>query len=52
VQNDRANVEIYAGLNNIGNVDPPRVPGANGTGNNVLFDPIGRTWVVGLRYKQ
>ncbi len=52
VQNDHSNLEIYAGVNNIANVDPPRVPGANGTGNNVLFDPIGRTWVVGLRFKQ
>jgi iron complex outermembrane receptor protein len=52
VQSDRANLEIYAGMNNIANTDPPRVPGANGTGNNVLFDPIGRTWVVGLRYKE
>jgi iron complex outermembrane receptor protein len=52
VQTDRANLEIYAGMNNIANTDPPRVPGANGTGNNVLFDPIGRTWVLGLRYKE
>jgi iron complex outermembrane recepter protein len=52
VHNEQSNLEIYAGCNNIANVDPPRVPGANGTGNNVLFDPIGRTWVVGLRFKQ
>jgi iron complex outermembrane recepter protein len=52
LQNDHANLEIYAGMNNIANTDPPRVPGANGTGNNVLFDPIGRTWVLGLKYKE
>jgi iron complex outermembrane receptor protein len=52
VESERSNLEIYAGVNNISNVDPPRVPGANGTGNNVLFDPIGRTWVIGLRFKQ
>jgi iron complex outermembrane recepter protein len=52
VQTDHSNLEIYAGMNNIANTDPPRVPGANGTGNNVLFDPIGRTWVLGLRYKE
>jgi outer membrane receptor protein involved in Fe transport len=52
VQNERSNLEVYAGINNLTNVDPPRRPGANGTGNNVLFDPIGRTWVIGLRFKQ
>jgi outer membrane receptor protein involved in Fe transport len=50
--NDHSNLEIYAGMNNIANVDPPRVPGANGTGNNVLFDPIGRTWILGLKFKE
>ena len=50
--NDRSNLEIYAGMNNIANTDPPRTPGANGTGNNVLFDPIGRTWIVGLKFKE
>ncbi|HEY6457892.1 MAG TPA: TonB-dependent receptor [Steroidobacteraceae bacterium] len=50
--NDHSNLEIYAGMNNIANVDPPRVPGANGTGNNVLCDPIGRTWILGLRFKE
>ena len=44
-------LSVYGGVDNIGDVDPPRVPGANGTGNNVLFDPIGRVWKVGLRYK-
>jgi iron complex outermembrane recepter protein len=45
-------VSAYAGVDNIFDVDPPRVPGANGTGNNVLFDPVGRMWKLGLRYKQ
>lgn len=40
---------VYAGINNLGNQDPPRTPGANGSGNNVLFDPIGRTYKVGFR---
>jgi iron complex outermembrane recepter protein len=52
VQKEHSNLEVYAGINNLTNVDPPRRPGANGTGNNVLFDPIGRTWVIGLRFKQ
>jgi iron complex outermembrane recepter protein len=43
---------VYAGVDNLTNVDPPRVPGANGTGNNVLFDPVGRMWKVGVRYRQ
>lgn len=40
---------IYAGINNLGNQDPPRTPGTNGSGNNVLFDPVGRTYKLGLR---
>jgi outer membrane receptor protein involved in Fe transport len=43
---------VYAGVDNLTNVDPPRVPGANGTGNSVLFDPVGRMWKVGVRYRQ
>ena len=31
--------------------DPPRTPGANGSGNNVLFDVTGRAYKIGLRYK-
>jgi outer membrane receptor protein involved in Fe transport len=48
----RTGLSAYAGVDNIFDVDPPRVPGANGTGNNVLFDPVGRMWKVGLRYRQ
>jgi iron complex outermembrane receptor protein len=40
---------VYAGINNLGNQDPPRTPGANGSGNNVLFDPVGRTYKMGFR---
>lgn len=43
---------VYGGVDNVANVDPPRVPGANGTGNSVLFDPIGRMWKLGVRYKR
>ena len=42
---------VYGGVDNLANVDPPRVPGANGTGNSVLFDPVGRMWKLGVRYK-
>lgn len=47
-----ANVVIFAGVNNLTNAENPRFPGANGSGNNVLFDPIGRTYKVGFRFKQ
>jgi outer membrane receptor protein involved in Fe transport len=40
---------FYAGVDNLFNTDPPRVPGANGSGNNVLFNPVGRMFKVGLR---
>jgi iron complex outermembrane recepter protein len=43
---------VYGGVDNAANVDPPRVPGANGTGNSVLFDPVGRMWKLGVRYKR
>jgi len=44
-------VEIYAGIDNLFNVDPPRFPGANGSGNNVLFNPVGRMFKGGVRAK-
>jgi iron complex outermembrane recepter protein len=43
---------VYGGIDNIANVSPPTVPGANGTGNSVLFDPIGRMFKLGVRYKR
>ena len=48
----KSSFTVYGGVDNLANVDPPRVPGANGTGNNVFFDPIGRMWKLGVRYKQ
>jgi len=44
-------IVAYAGINNIGDRDPPRRPGANTVGNNVLFDPVGRTYMLGMRFK-
>lgn len=41
--------EFYFGVDNIFNQDPPRFPGANGSGNNVLFNPVGRMFKVGVR---
>jgi outer membrane receptor protein involved in Fe transport len=47
-----SNLVVFAGVNNLTNAENPRFPGANGSGNNVLFDPIGRTYKVGFRFKQ
>jgi iron complex outermembrane receptor protein len=44
-------LSVYGGLNNLLDTDPPRVPGANGTGNNLLFDPVGRNFKLGVRYQ-
>jgi outer membrane receptor protein involved in Fe transport len=40
---------VYFGVDNVFNVDPPPFPGANGSGNNVLFNPVGRMFKVGTR---
>jgi len=49
---EASTVEFFAGVNNLTDRDSPRVPGANGTGNNVLFDPVGRAFKVGVRFQQ
>ncbi len=41
--------EIYGGVDNVFNQDPPRFPGANGSGNNILFNPVGRMFKMGAR---
>jgi outer membrane receptor protein involved in Fe transport len=41
--------KFYAGVDNLLNQDPPPFPGANGSGNNVLFNPVGRTFKAGVR---
>ncbi|WP_137679015.1 TonB-dependent receptor domain-containing protein [Aurantiacibacter suaedae] len=41
--------EIYAGIDNVFDQDPPTFPGANGAGNNVLFNPVGRMFKGGVR---
>jgi outer membrane receptor protein involved in Fe transport len=41
---------VYVGVDNLFNVDPPAFPGANGSGNNVLFNPVGRLFKAGLRF--
>jgi len=46
---DNGEVEVFAGIDNLLNQDPPRFPGANGSGNNVLFNPVGRMFKAGVR---
>ncbi len=42
---------LFAAINNVTDKDAPRRPGANGSGNNVLFDAVGRVFKVGARFK-
>jgi iron complex outermembrane receptor protein len=46
------NLVVFAGVNNLTDAENPRFPGANGSGNNVLFDPVGRSYKLGFRFKQ
>jgi outer membrane receptor protein involved in Fe transport len=41
---------VYVGVDNLFNIDPPAFPGANGSGNNVLFNPVGRLFKAGVRF--
>jgi iron complex outermembrane receptor protein len=41
----------YASVNNVFDKDPPTAPSVAGNGNFILFDPIGRSYRVGLRAK-
>ena len=41
---------VYVGIDNLFNIDPPAFPGANGSGNNVLFNPVGRMFKAGVRF--
>jgi outer membrane receptor protein involved in Fe transport len=46
---DNDKFAVYFGVDNVFNVDPPNFPGANGSGNNVLFNPVGRMYKAGIR---
>lgn len=41
--------DVFFGVDNLFDTDPPRVPGANGSGNNVLFNPVGQSFKAGVR---
>jgi outer membrane receptor protein involved in Fe transport len=47
--NDANRMDVYFGIDNLFNIDPPAFPGANGSGNNVLFNPVGRMFKAGIR---
>ena len=47
--NDSDKLAVYFGIDNLFNTDPPNFPGANGSGNNVLFNPVGRMYKAGIR---
>jgi len=40
---------VYAAINNVFDQEPPLAPSVAGNGNFILFDPIGRSYRVGLR---
>lgn len=46
----RGDMTIYGGVNNLFNVQPPLLPGGGvGSGNGVLFDPVGQQFRIGVR---
>lgn len=49
IHNGDRKFDFYVGIDNAFDVDPPRVPGANGSGNNVLFNPVGQNFKAGIR---
>ncbi|HWJ70598.1 MAG TPA: TonB-dependent receptor [Sphingobium sp.] len=42
-------LQLFFGIDNLFDVDPPAFPGANGSGNNLLFNPVGRMYKAGIR---
>jgi len=43
--------QIFGTINNLLDKDPPIIPGATGGTNQILFDPIGRAFKMGVRVK-
>ncbi|RYZ65735.1 MAG: TonB-dependent receptor, partial [Proteobacteria bacterium] len=46
---DRYDVELFGGVQNLFDRDPPVAPSNQGSSNLILFDPIGRAFRVGVR---
>lgn len=44
-------ITAYAAINNVMDRDPPAAPSVAGNGNFILFDPIGRSYKLGMRAK-
>jgi outer membrane receptor protein involved in Fe transport len=42
-------ITAFAAINNVLDKDPPTAPSIAGNGNFILFDPIGRSYKVGMR---
>ncbi|MEN2788765.1 TonB-dependent receptor [Sphingomonas oligophenolica] len=43
--------EFFGTINNVFDKDPPRLPGATGGTNQILFDPVGRAFRFGARVR-
>ena len=43
--------EVFAAVNNLFDRDPPAMPSGNLGTNQVLFDPVGRAYKVGVRMR-
>ncbi|MEJ0039717.1 MAG: TonB-dependent receptor [Gammaproteobacteria bacterium] len=44
-------ITAFAAVNNVFDREPPTAPSVAGNGNFILFDPIGRSYKVGMRAK-
>ena len=51
IRTGRGGITAFVAVDNLGDVQPPLVPGANGSGQSILFDPIGRRFRGGLRFR-
>jgi len=40
---------LFIGVDNVTNTMPPLNPGSHGTGNSIIFSPVGRTFKAGIR---
>ena len=41
--------ELFGAINNVFDTDPPAIPSGNLGTNQVLFDPVGRAFKIGVR---
>ncbi|CAN5757126.1 TonB-dependent receptor [soil metagenome] len=46
---DGRGFELFGTVNNVLDRDPPSIPGPSGGTNQILFDPVGRAFKVGVR---